>query len=50
MISQTSMMMTSLETLRIPFALDIKLFDESVSRDIGTEGNQGNIDHRRSLI
>jgi hypothetical protein len=32
-------MVTSLETLRIPFALDIKLFDESVSRDIGTEGS-----------
>jgi hypothetical protein len=32
------MMMTSLETLKISFALDIKLFDESVSRDIGTEG------------
>jgi hypothetical protein len=30
--------MTSLETLKISFALDIKLFDESVSRDIGTEG------------
>jgi hypothetical protein len=33
------MMMTNLETLKIPLALDIKLFDESVSRDIGTEGN-----------
>jgi hypothetical protein len=33
------MMMTSLETLKISFALDIKLFDESVSRDIGTEGS-----------
>src|SRR5262249_62187408 len=32
------MMMTSLETLKSSFALDIKLFDESVSRDIGTEG------------
>ena len=29
----------SLETLKISFALDIKLFGESVSRDIGTEGN-----------
>src|SRR5215813_154202 len=32
------MMMTSLETLKTSFALDIKLFEESVSRDIGTEG------------
>jgi len=32
-------MMTSLETLKSSFALDIKLFDESVSRDIGTEGS-----------
>jgi hypothetical protein len=32
------MMMTNLETLKISFALDIKLFEESVSRDIGTEG------------
>jgi hypothetical protein len=32
------MMMTSLETLKNSFALDIKLFEESVSRDIGTEG------------
>jgi hypothetical protein len=31
-------MMMSLETLKISFALDIKLFGESVSRDIGTEG------------
>jgi hypothetical protein len=31
-------MMTSLETLKTSFALDIKLFEESVSRDIGTEG------------
>jgi hypothetical protein len=31
--------MTSLETLKTSFALDIKLFEESVSRDIGTEGN-----------
>src|SRR5262245_52648282 len=38
MLSRASMMMTSLETLKISFALDIKLFDESVSRDIGTEG------------
>jgi len=29
---------TSLETLKTPFALDIKLFEESVSMDIGTEG------------
>jgi hypothetical protein len=28
-------MMTSLETLKTSFALDIKLFEESVSRDIG---------------
>jgi hypothetical protein len=28
----------NLETLKISFALDIKLFEESVSRDIGTEG------------
>jgi hypothetical protein len=32
------MLMTSLETLKTSFALDIKLFEESVSRDIGTEG------------
>ena len=32
------MVMTSLETLKTSFALDIKLFEESVSRDIGTEG------------
>jgi hypothetical protein len=32
------LMMMSLETLKISFALDIKLFGESVSRDIGTEG------------
>jgi hypothetical protein len=32
------MMMTSLETLKTSFALDIKLYDESVSRGIGTEG------------
>src|SRR5215813_13752185 len=38
MLSRASMMMTSLETLKSSFALDIKLFDESVSRDIGTEG------------
>src|SRR5262245_2210376 len=38
MLSRPSMMMTSLETLKISFALDIKLFEESVSRDIGTEG------------
>jgi len=31
-------MMTSLETLKISFALYIKLFGESVSMDIGTEG------------
>jgi hypothetical protein len=31
-------MMMSLETLKISFALDIKLFEESVSREIGTEG------------
>jgi len=30
---------TSLETLKTPFALDIKLFEESVSMDIGTEGS-----------
>jgi len=29
------MMMTNLETLKISFALDIKLFEESVSMDIG---------------
>jgi len=38
MLSRASMMMTSLETLKTSFALDIKLFEESVSRDIGTEG------------
>jgi hypothetical protein len=32
------MMMTSLETLKNSFALYIKLFGESVSMDIGTEG------------
>jgi hypothetical protein len=32
------MMMTSLETWKTSFALDIKLLEESVSRDIGTEG------------
>jgi len=37
-LSRASMMMTNLETLKISFALDIKLFEESVSRDIGTEG------------
>src|SRR5262249_46018347 len=37
MLSRASMMM-SLETLKTSFALDIKLFEESVSRDIGTEG------------
>jgi hypothetical protein len=37
MLSRASMM-TSLETLKTSFALDIKLFEESVSRDIGTEG------------
>jgi hypothetical protein len=31
-------MMTSLETLKNSFALYIKLFGESVSMDIGTEG------------
>jgi len=31
---------TSLETLKTPFALDIKLFEESVSMDIGTEGSE----------
>ena len=31
-------MVTSLETLKTPFALDIKLFGETVSMDIGTEG------------
>jgi hypothetical protein len=36
------MMMTSLETLKISLALDIKLFEESVSRDIGTEGYAAN--------
>ena len=36
-------MMTSLETLKSSFALDIKLFDESVSRDIGTEGKSGKL-------
>jgi len=30
---------TSLETLKTSFALDIKLFGESVSMDIGTEGS-----------
>src|SRR6266542_201961 len=38
MLSRTSIMVTSLETLKIPFALNTKLFEESVSRDIGTEG------------
>src|SRR5262245_10723834 len=38
MLSRALMMM-SLETLKISFALDIKLFEESVSRDIGTEGS-----------
>ena len=33
-----ALMMMSLETLKISFALDIKLSEESVSRDIGTEG------------
>src|SRR5262245_8224835 len=33
-----ALMMTSLETLKISFALYIKLFGESVSMDIGTEG------------
>jgi hypothetical protein len=37
-LSRASMMMTSLETLKTSFALDIKLYDESVSRGIGTEG------------
>jgi hypothetical protein len=32
------MMMTSLETLKTSFALYTKLFGESVSMDIGTEG------------
>src|SRR6266542_3432717 len=43
MLSRTSIMVTSLETLKIPFALNTKLFEESVSRDIGTEGarNEG---------
>src|SRR5215831_17623653 len=40
MLSRASMMMTSLETLKTSFALDIKLFEESVSRDIGTEGRR----------
>src|SRR6266545_601241 len=39
MLSRTSIMVTSLETLKIPFALNTKLFEESVSRDIGTEGS-----------
>ena|SRR5215475_11410662 len=34
-----ALMMTSLETLKISFALYIKLFGESVSIDIGTEGS-----------
>jgi len=38
MLSRASMMMTSLETLKKSFALYIKLFGESVSMDIGTEG------------
>ena len=38
LLSRASMMMTSLETLKTSFALDIKLFEESVTRDIGTEG------------
>src|SRR5687767_71060 len=38
MLSRASMMMTSLETLKNSFALYIKLFGESVSMDIGTEG------------
>jgi hypothetical protein len=33
-----ALMMTSLETLKNSFALYIKLFGESVSMDIGTEG------------
>jgi hypothetical protein len=32
------MVMTSFETLKISLALDIKLSEVSVSRDIGTEG------------
>src|SRR5262249_3073698 len=43
MLSRASMMMMSLETLKTSFALDIKLFEESVSRDIGTEGNLARI-------
>jgi hypothetical protein len=39
MLSRALMMMR-LETLKISFALDIKLFEESVSRDIGTEGSR----------
>ena len=39
-LSRASMMMMSLETLKISFALDIKLVEESVSRDIGTEGKR----------
>jgi hypothetical protein len=35
------MMMTNLETLKNSFALYIKLFGESVSIDIGTEGFAG---------
>jgi hypothetical protein len=37
-LSRASIIVTSLETLKTPFALNTKLFEESVSRDIGTEG------------
>jgi hypothetical protein len=37
--SEPLMMMTSLETLKTSFALEINLFEESVSRGIGTEGS-----------
>jgi hypothetical protein len=36
-----ALMMTNLETLKNSFALYIKLFGESVSMDIGTEGGAG---------
>jgi hypothetical protein len=42
--------MTSFETLNISLALDIKLFEESVSRDIGTEGYLGKADDERAHL
>jgi len=48
MLSRASMMMTSLETLKKSFALYIKLFGESVSMDIGTEGSESQTHTLRS--